>query len=168
VLDRPDKIQHLFWRYVDRGLFEQDPSERDHQIRRLCLDYYRELDAALERIVRLAGPTTNVIMTSDHGFGATTEVVYINEWLASRGYLAWTDHAQIDASTKPTLERIKDHIVGINWSHTQAYAVTPSSNAVYIKRANRSGSGVPADEYRDFCLRLRQELLDYRHPLDGG
>jgi len=89
VLDGPDKIQHLFWRFVDPALLEKNPSEWFNQIRGLCIEYYKQLDRNIERLVKNAGPATNVILTSDHGFGATTEFVYINEWLARHGYLKW-------------------------------------------------------------------------------
>jgi predicted AlkP superfamily phosphohydrolase/phosphomutase len=168
VLDGPDKIQHLFWRFVDPELLEENPSEWFTQIRELCLDFYRQLDNNIQRMVEKAGPETNVILTSDHGFGATTEFVYINEWLARRGYLKWADQAELDAAGKLTADKMKDHLGMIDWKRTLAFCPTPSSNAIYVKKAKGSGHGIKDSEYLDFCLNLKQELLDYRHPEDGG
>jgi predicted AlkP superfamily phosphohydrolase/phosphomutase len=91
VFDSPDKLQHLFWRFLDPQLCKNYTSSQDIRTRELCLNHYRELDSTIERIVNLAGKNTNVVMTSDHGFGATTEVIYINEWLSKNGYLQWAE-----------------------------------------------------------------------------
>jgi predicted AlkP superfamily phosphohydrolase/phosphomutase len=169
VFDGTDKLQHLFWRYLDPKLVDANPSEWDAHIREMCLNYYRQLDVAIKRLVTLAGPDTNVIMTSDHGFGETTEVVYINEWLAEKGYLKWAEQADTDGTYKLTADRIKDHTTMIDWEQTLAYSLTPSSNAIYIKMdTDGSGKGVRPEEYSAFCARLREELLEYRNPKDGG
>jgi predicted AlkP superfamily phosphohydrolase/phosphomutase len=168
VLDGPDKIQHLFWRFVDPALLESDPSPWFSHIRELCLSYYRQLDVNIERMVNTAGVDTNVILTSDHGFGATTEIVYLNEWLSQRGYLKWADAAEEDQTGKLTANRLKEHLGMIDWKNTVAFCPTPSSNAIYIKKAKGSSKGVKQSEYLEFCLRLKQELLDYRSPIDGG
>jgi predicted AlkP superfamily phosphohydrolase/phosphomutase len=134
----------------------------------MCLNYYRQLDVAIQRLVTLAGPETNVIMTSDHGFGATTEVVYINEWLAQNGYLKWADLASTDENFKLTADRIKDHTLMIDWDRTVAYSLTPSSNAIHIKMdMDGTGHGVRPEDYDAICDRIKQEMLDYRNPADG-
>ncbi|HEY9740477.1 MAG TPA: alkaline phosphatase family protein [Coleofasciculaceae cyanobacterium] len=167
VFDGPDKIQHLFWRYLDPVLVETNPSPHDARIRELCLNHFRELDAIIERLVFLAGPETNVIMTSDHGFGATTEVVYLNEWLARNGYLKWAQKAEVDSRGKLTADRMKDHLMMIDWKNTHAYCPTPSSNAIFIQKDNGSGKGVKDEDYGEFCAKLKQQLLEYKNPADG-
>jgi predicted AlkP superfamily phosphohydrolase/phosphomutase len=167
VFDGPDKIQHLFWRHLDPALIESNPSPHDVRIRELCLNHYRELDSIIERLVSLAGPETNVIMTSDHGFGPTTEVVYINEWLARNGYLTWSKHAELDPSGRLTPDRMKEHLMMIDWKNTLAYCPTPSSNAIFVQKANGSGKGVKDEDYLEFCTKLKQQLLEYRNPADG-
>jgi len=162
VLDGPDKLQHLFWRFVDPALVESNPSPWYAKIRELCLNFYRKLDRNLERLVELAGPDTNVIMTSDHGFGATTEIVYINEWLAQKGYLKWADAAEQDDTGKLTANKMKDHLGMIDWKNTIAYCPTPSSNAIYIKKDAGSGKGIKDNEYLEFCLQFKQDLLNFR------
>jgi predicted AlkP superfamily phosphohydrolase/phosphomutase len=169
VLDGPDKVQHLFWRFVDPALAEAQPDEWWTRIRGLCHGFYRSLDDNIRKLFEQAGPDTNVIFTSDHGFGATTEVVYINEWLARNGYLKWADSVQADGSAKLTADKIKDHLGTVDWKRTIAFCPTPSSNAIYVKKARgRDGVGVKDSEYLDFCLKLRKELLDYRDPRDGN
>ena len=168
VFDGTDKLQHLFWRYLAPELVDPNPTPWDAHIREMCIAYYRQLDSSIETLVNLSGPDTNVIMTSDHGFGATTEVVYINEWLAQHGYLKWVNDAETDDGWKLTADRIKDHTVMIDWEQTLAYALTPSSNAIYVNMDNGSGKGVKPEEYAEFCDRLKKQLLDYRNPADNG
>jgi predicted AlkP superfamily phosphohydrolase/phosphomutase len=169
VFDGTDKLQHLFWRYLDPILYDPNSGEWDAHIREMCLNYYRQLDVAIKRLVTLSGPETNVIMTSDHGFGSTTEVVYINEWLAQNGYLKWADMASTDENFKLTADRIKDHTLMIDWDQTVAYSLTPSSNAIHVKMdMDGTGHGIRPQDYDAFCDRLKQEMLDYRNPADGG
>ncbi|MBD2183267.1 alkaline phosphatase family protein [Planktothrix sp. FACHB-1355] len=170
VFDGPDKLQHLFWRYLLPELAENNLGAWDSQIRELCLQYYRQLDDSIERLVRIAGLDTNVIMVSDHGFGSSTEVVYMNEWLAQNGYLKWSEAAEIDPVGRIASDRSRDNkaMMMLDWNNTIAYAKTASSNGIFVKDVNTFGVGITDEEYVEFCTKLRQELLDYRHPVDGG
>jgi predicted AlkP superfamily phosphohydrolase/phosphomutase len=167
VFDSPDKLQHLFWRYLDPQLVDTLSDPKELHIRELCLHHYQELDATIKRLVHLAGSQANVIMTSDHGFGATTEVIYLNEWLSRNGYLKWADITETDANGRLTADRMKEHLMMIDWKNTVAYCPTPSSNSIYIKRAKGSSKGVKDEDYVEFCTTLKQQLLDYRNPADG-
>lgn len=164
VLDGPDKIQHLFWRYVDPRLAHTLTEPGDEEITRLCQEYYRILDDNIRDLVTSAGPDTNVIFASDHGFGATTEVVYLNAWLARQGHLHWSEKAESASAGKLTADRMRDHLGMIDWRRTRAFCPTPSSNAIHIKKSDDPRLGVTPSEYLDFCLRLRQDLLDFRMP----
>jgi len=167
VLDGPDKLQHLFWRFVDPALALKDPDAWWQDIHERCLGYYRQLDENIRELVDRAGPDTDVIMTSDHGFGATTEVVYINEWLSRQGYLSWGEGVREAEAGKLTAGKIKDHLTAVDWKRTLAFCPTPSSNAIYIKKARGNSLGVKPGEYLEFCLKLKRELLAYRDPRDG-
>ena len=57
--------------------------------RAIPVGYFRELDGFIEEIVSLAGPKANIFIASDHGFGPTKEILYINQWLSEQGYLKW-------------------------------------------------------------------------------
>lgn len=169
VYDGTDKIQHLFWRYLDPNLVEESTKDAWHQqVRSRCLDYYRQIDSSIERLVSRIDENTNVVFTSDHGFGPTDEVVYINEWLAREGYLHWTDQAALDNTTKLTADRIKDHTLMIDWTKTKAFALTPSSNAIYINHSEDGSSGIPTSQYSQLVKEISRKLLDYRCPEDGG
>jgi predicted AlkP superfamily phosphohydrolase/phosphomutase len=164
VLDGPDKLQHLFWRYVDPAFDEKDPSDWHRHIRDLSIGFYRGLDRNLKLMFDAAGPDTDVLITSDHGFGPTTEIFYVNEWLARKGYLHWSNAAKDDSVGQLTADKIKDHLSMIDWEKTIAFCPTPSSNAIFIKKAKGSSLGVKDDDYLEFAIKLQKELLDIRDP----
>ncbi|MGZ9809213.1 alkaline phosphatase family protein [Pseudoroseicyclus sp. H15] len=167
VLDGPDKIQHLFWRYLDPECYAGEPGEETDKITALCKDFYRRMDDNIRRMVEAAGPETNVIITSDHGFGSTTEVVYVNEWLARKGYLKWSSAAEADSGNKLTADKLKDHLGMVDWRNTAAFSPTPSSNAIFLKPDTGNGIGVTPDNYLETVLKLQKELLDWRDPVSG-
>ena len=165
VLDGPDKMQHLFWRYLDPDAHAGEPGPETDRIRELSVDFYRRMDDNIRAMVEAAGEDTNVIIVSDHGFGPTTEIFYVNQWLAEHGYLTWSDAAKGDAKGQLTSDKIRDHLGMIDWRKTKAFCATPSSNGIYIKPP--TASGVSHDEYMEFALKLRRELLDWKDPDTG-
>ncbi|WP_202456107.1 alkaline phosphatase family protein [Frigidibacter albus] len=162
VLDGPDKIQHLFWRYLDAECHSGEPGEWTDRITQLATDFYRQMDDNIRRMVETAGPDTNVILVSDHGFGPTTEILYINQWLAEKGYLTWTGRAEDDAKGQLTAEKIRDHLGMIDWRKTVAFCPTPSSNAIYIKPDLGNGQGIKPDDYLAFVQNMQAELMELR------
>ena len=167
VLDGPDKIQHLFWRYLDPACHAGEPGPQTDRIRALATDFYAQMDTNIRRLVEAAGPETNVIITSDHGFGPTTEIVYINQWLADKGYLTWGKSLAADEKGQLTPDKIRDHLDMVDWRKTVAFCPTPSSNAIYFKPDPGNGIGVRPENYLDFALKLRRELLEWRDPATG-
>lgn len=169
VFDGVDKLQHLCWRFLDPGLFPAAPSNWEKHIRELCLDYFRQLDGFLAEIVRLAGGDNRTFVVSDHGFGASTEVFYVNVWLHNQGYLNWTRNDSLDSGETLMVNRLKNHLLLVDWQRTKAYAVTPSSNGIFIKRAvDGDSSGVRDGEYEQFRRELIDSLLAFRDPATHG
>jgi predicted AlkP superfamily phosphohydrolase/phosphomutase len=168
VFDGVDKLQHLCWQYLDLELFPSHPAPWEAKIRQMCLDYFRQLDGFIREIVTLAGPDARVFLASDHGFGASREVFYANVWLEREGYLSWSDRLSKDELGRISADRIKSHVVGIDWAKTTAYALTPSSNGIFIRRADGPGQpGITDDEYESFRHRLAEKLFAFRHPATG-
>ncbi len=169
LFDGPDKIGHLLWRYIDPGLWPAAPDAEMVRIRDLCHDYFRRLDEGIGRLVDLAGPGATVIIASDHGFGATTEVFHINTWLAEHGYLVWRDDVTLnDEGGTLGMGHLSRHIHWFDWEHTLAYASTPTSNGIHIVVASEPGGpGVPPAEYEAFRARLMADLHRFRDPASG-
>jgi predicted AlkP superfamily phosphohydrolase/phosphomutase len=169
IFDGTDKLQHLCWRFIDPALAPHAPTPFEKKVSKLCRDYFRAVDACIAEIVGLAGPEARVFIASDHGFGATHDVFYANVWLEREGLLSWTDAAVRDDSGKSAAARIKSHVVGIDWAKTAAYALTPSSNGIFIRRADGPDHpGVRSDQYEGIRRGLIERLLALRHPQTGA
>jgi len=168
MFDGPDKLQHLCWRFIDPAYRPEHPEPWEQEAIDLCEDYFRDLDRMLEQVVELAGQDATVVFASDHGFGPTWNVFYVNQWLAEHGYLAWRDAEAGggDAGEAPQVgfAQITRHINDLDWSRTRAYAATPSGQGINVVRTPPDGSpGVPpehrADLLAEIALGLREEPL---------
>lgn len=169
LFDGPDKVQHLCWRFLDPAL-AQSLTPEEEAIRAAALDFYARLDQVLAAVVELAGPETTVVMASDHGFGATTEIFHINAWLAEHGYLAWhtTTQRHDDPDSTLGMNRLTRHTGWLDWRRTQAYVSTPTSNGIHIVLADdNDGYGVAREDYTEFRAELAQALLDWKDPASG-
>jgi predicted AlkP superfamily phosphohydrolase/phosphomutase len=170
LFDGVDKLQHLCWRFLDRSLVPESPTPWEREVRNACERYFRELDGLIAEIVLQSGPEATVVFASDHGFGPTSDIFYVNAWLEQQGYLAWAGELgmQPDASHQVGINRIARHVIELDWERTVAYAATPSSQGIHIVRQKPDGTpGVPSEA----CGRLREELTDgllrFRHPETG-
>lgn len=169
LFDGVDKLQHFCWRFLDRNIFSASPSAWESRVRHWCLEYFREIDRFLAEIVAMGGEDASVIIASDHGFGPTVEVFYLNEWLHQRGYLAWANAANIEQKHPETLGlgTMARRFYEIDWDKTTAYCPTPSSNGIYISPPTADGKGVPAKEYESFRRELMEALLQFTDSATG-
>lgn len=164
MFDGTDKIQHQAWPYLDPALLPKHREGHDKAMREVCLEYFRNLDRYIERLVTLAGPDTQVFFASDHGFTASTDVLRINSFLEDLGYLAW---AKNDGSEQ-ALRREASDFANLDWSKTTAYCRTPSSNGIHIRVAEKPGDpGIDPKDYDAFRDKLIRDLKSLMHPIDG-
>jgi len=165
MFDGVDKIQHQAWHVLDPALWSEDAAEPAHRVRRVVLQYFRELDEHIARLVAIAGPEARVFIASDHGFTGSHQIVRINRYLAELGHLKWR---QSDGS-KASERRAQSDFANLDWSETLAFCPTPSSNAIFIRKADGAGRpGVPESEYAAFRARLVEDLKKLRHPETGA
>ncbi|MCA9970561.1 MAG: alkaline phosphatase family protein, partial [Anaerolineales bacterium] len=93
VYSVPDVMQHFFWHQM-----AQDSGPQRHAI----LDSHTFIEGEIARLLAAAGPDTNLVLLSDHGFGpicATRES--LADWLAAHG---WT--ALLDPARQPWRQRV--------------------------------------------------------------
>jgi predicted AlkP superfamily phosphohydrolase/phosphomutase len=169
VFDGVDKLQHLVWRFLDPRCFPARPTPGELRVRDLCREYFRQLDRYLAALVEAAGPDARVFMASDHGFGPTDEIFYVNAWLRDHGYLRWREGTPVEDSDSLTAQHLRSHYEAIDWDRTTAYARTSSSNGIYIRVADGPGkSGIPPSAYGAVRAKLIDELRGYRDPSARG
>ena len=169
LFDGVDKMQHLCWRFIRPQDAQPLTEQWEFDIRELCLNYYRQLDSIFEQMVALAGPEANVVLASDHGFGPTYEVFHVNNWLAKKGYLFWSEAAANEKQDAILgVGQVARHTWLLDWTKTLAFATTPTSNGINIA-VSKDGTtpGVPLADYKSFRDKLVQELREVRSPEDG-
>jgi hypothetical protein len=146
LFDGVDKLQHLLWRFIDPAYAPAHPSLWEQNIRELCLNYFRQLDELLAEAIAMAGPDASVFLASDHGFGPSTEVFYLNTWLHQQGYLTWGADAQEDTSEAGRLGvgRISQTPSMIDWSRTTVYGHGQEALAEPLNNIPRTAFGTLA------------------------
>jgi predicted AlkP superfamily phosphohydrolase/phosphomutase len=134
VFDGTDRIQHMFWRYLEDGhpaAQGRNPGEHRHAIREL----YKNNDALIGRVMKKLQPGDVLMILSDHGFSSFRRGVNLNAWLHREGYLA------LRAATDGTSEWLRD----VDWSKSRAYCV--GLTGMFFNVRGREGQGIvaPAD-----------------------
>lgn len=122
VITETDRLQHFFWEAIE------DPSHRFHDQFR---EVYRRVDRIIGRIAEGVGPNDTLFVMSDHGFAPLSKQVYLNYWLAQRGFLNWT---------KPVPDTLEDIGPG-----TRAFAMDPARIYINLKGKYPLGAVEPAD-----------------------
>ncbi|MBY0496802.1 MAG: alkaline phosphatase family protein [Cyanobacteria bacterium] len=146
VFDATDRIQHMFWRYLDPA-HPAHPSRRgdetpEHQDAIEAL--YVRNDALVGRMMARLQDGDVLMVLSDHGFTSFRRGVNLNRWLLDHGYLT------LKRGGDPGAEWLRD----VDWSMTRAYAMGLTGLFLNLKGREPAGIVEPAD-----AARLRHELV---------
>ncbi|MCP3962567.1 MAG: nucleotide pyrophosphatase [bacterium] len=152
VFDATDRIQHMFWRYIEEG----HPAARgkeDAEHKDAIEDLYKHNDALVGRVMEKTKDGDVVMVISDHGFSSFRRGVNLNSWLHAEGYLHLEDG---DDGTSEWLR-------GIDWSKTRAYAL--GLTGMYLNLEGREAQGIvkpgkEADELKAELIAKLHELRD--------
>jgi predicted AlkP superfamily phosphohydrolase/phosphomutase len=156
VFDGTDRMQHLFWRYLDR----------DHPARprEVPPELESAIEEAYERIDKLVGRTmahcrrdgSLLLVISDHGFNAFRRGIDLNRWLEESGYLSVDNQ-----------RRNEEHFGGVDWSRTRAFAI--GLTGIYINEKGRFGQGIvePGEEASRLRDEIASRLASLTDPADG-
>lgn len=166
MFDGTDKIQHQAWHLLDPEIWNGHADEGAQAVRRLVIQYFRNLDGFLREIHTAAGgENCHLVIVSDHGFTSSDKVVRINAYLEELGVLFWRESDGSEAARKRDLS----DFANLDWKRTLAFCPTPSSNGIVIrKRSKKFPNGVPAEEYEAFREKLIADLLELRDPETGN
>ena len=129
VFDATDRIQHMFWRYLDEG----HPAGRDaataahrHAIR----DLYCHNDALVGRVMARLRQGDVLMVISDHGFSSFRRGVNLNAWLREQGYLV----------LEPESDGTQEWLRGVDWTKTRAYCL--GLTGMFLNLRGREGHGI--------------------------
>ncbi|MGB8320817.1 MAG: alkaline phosphatase family protein [Ignavibacteriaceae bacterium] len=81
--------QHYFWK---------DMQMQNNVYKDIIKTAYKSLDASIERLIRAAGPDTNIIIFSECGAGPLASGIQINTWLQKEGFLTYNKSMNLSAS----------------------------------------------------------------------
>ncbi len=149
VFDTTDRVQHMFYRYIDA---QREPQERQPHTD-VIEELYRDMDRVVGRTLEYADPDTAVFVLSDHGFCSFRRGVNLNAWLHQNGYLA----------LQAGLTAGGDYLEGIDWSRTRAY--TFGLGGLYLNLRGRESQGIVLPED---AAALKAELLQKLSGLPDG
>jgi predicted AlkP superfamily phosphohydrolase/phosphomutase len=154
VFDASDRIQHMFWRYLDAK--HPSPLEDTATFGSTIRDMYVRMDELVGRTQEQLNPGDHLFVMSDHGFASFRRCINLNTWLYREGYLALKDGATVSA----------DYFKDVDWSRTKAFAVGLSG--IYINRIGREARGIVSDsEATKLKHEISRKLELLRDPLDN-
>lgn len=134
VFDGPDRIQHMFWRFID----DQHPAvsaEFRKQHRHVIREMYQKMDDLVGRAVARIGSGAALFVMSDHGFKTFRRGVDLNAWLRDNGYLKLKGGKRVAEAS---------YLADIDWENTKAYAVGLAGIYLNIKGREQKGIVEPA------------------------
>ncbi len=149
VFDTTDRVQHMFWRYLDKD----HPAARDvpqDQKPRVIQDLYDRMDSLIGRVMQQIDDETLLLVISDHGFRSFNRCMNLNAWLHQNGYLVLKDGKSESG----------DWFEDVDWSRTRAY--TMGLNGLYMNIKGREREGIVEGGAEAEALKE-----DLRSKLDG-
>ena len=157
VFDTTDRVQHMFWRYLEDDHPAARKVPRD-QRPRVIEDLYRRMDDLIGRVMDQIDHKTLLLAVSDHGFKSFTRCVNLNAWLHQNGYLA------LNSGKSESGDWFQD----VDWSRTLAY--TMGLNGLYLNLKGREREGIvePGTESETLKNELRTKLNGLVDPASGG
>jgi predicted AlkP superfamily phosphohydrolase/phosphomutase len=150
VFDTSDRVQHMFYRHLDRN--------GDSQFSGAIEDLYRRMDRLAGKAMAHTGPDTVLFVLSDHGFCAFRRAVNLNSWLRQNGYLALTSGAGESGR----------YFDGVDWSRTRAYCLGLSGLYLNVKGREGQGIVVPGAEAETLKRELIEKLSGLADEERGG
>jgi hypothetical protein len=152
VFDGTDRMQHMFWRYLDRD-HPARPAEVPDAFRTTIEDLYERMDQLVGRTMQACDDDRTLLMVlSDHGFNSFRRGIDLNRWLEEHGYLVVDDAA-----------RGKDYLAGIDWSRTKAFAIGLTGIFLNLRGKFSQGivdSGTEAEALRSEIAAELGKLVD--------
>jgi predicted AlkP superfamily phosphohydrolase/phosphomutase len=185
-----DRLQHCIWHFIDPDHENFDPEGAEKYAQRI-LEIYTLLDDQIGMMVDNKGEDCDIIFISDHGFGQCRNKVFLNTWLAEKGFLKFKDSSDVrgrmnsirgamdklGVDTRKIVDIAKkfgaDGILsrqgaalsrfaaGIDWDNTVAFCHGTNSVRINLEGREPMGSVSEAD-YSKVGEELREALLAMR------
>jgi len=162
VFDATDRIQHMFWRYIEDGHPAARSAAANGNGRPEHADAIEKLyvhnDAMVGRIRAQLREGDCLMVISDHGFTSFRRGINLNAWLRENGYLTLKEGAAGEG------EWLRE----VDWSKTKAYAL--GLVGIYLNIEGREAEGLvkPGAEAEALKAELVERLSGLRDSDDGA
>ena len=154
VFDAVDRIQHMFWHYLEadhpaNGGSDVSTAEHRDAIRKI----YEHNDAIVGRVMEKLGDGDVLLVISDHGFDSFQRGVNLNGWLQQQGLLTLKEGATGEG----------DWLADVDWSQTKAYSMGLSGMFLNLKGREAMGivePGKGAQAVKDQIIAGLEGIVD--------
>lgn len=146
VFDTSDRVQHMFYRYIDDGCAHHKNGNGSEKHRNAIQDLYQRMDGLVAKALKHLDEETVLFVLSDHGFCSFRRGLNLNSWLLQNGYLFMKEGAELGGA----------YFDGVDWSRTRAY--TLGLGGLYLNIKGREAEGIvkPGAE----AEALKNELIE--------
>jgi len=156
VFETTDSIQHMFFRYLDKGhpALKTAPARMSAPV---VEELYRKMDDLCGRVAAGLGYKGVLFVMSDHGFKSFRRGVNLNSWLHQNGYLT------LAAGKAASGEWFKD----VDWARTKAYGL--GLGGLYLNLKGREAQGIvePGPAAAALRAELSKKLLALKDGANG-
>jgi predicted AlkP superfamily phosphohydrolase/phosphomutase len=153
VFDATDRIQHMFWRFIEEGHPAAKNGKTD-QYRDTIEKLYIHNDKLVGRVMDRLEEGDVLMVLSDHGFTSFHRGVNLNAWLHQAGYLSLKEGKDGSA------EWLRD----VDWSKTKAYALGLTGMFLNLKGREAEGTVAPGAE----AEAVKKEIISKLNGLMDG
>jgi len=148
-----DRVHHAFWKYFDKDHPKYVPGNAYESV---MIDYYKQLDEHVGRLLRNVDDDTVVAVVSDHGVKRMRGAFCVNEWLVREGYLVLKERP----SSVVELEKAP-----VDWGRTRAWAWGGYYARVFLNVKGREPEGViDPNEFEQERDKLAERLKTISDP----
>lgn len=166
VLESTDRVQHMFWRFIDptHPMYDAAGAAKyGDSIERV----YKRCDQLVGEVLQRIEPGTLVFVLSDHGFHSFKYGVNLNTWLVENGFLAKQGKALGDKNLNDMFGGGGQFWEGVDWTRTRAYSL--GLGQVYFNMRGREGQGIvnEGDDYKRLADEVSAKLLTMTDPKTG-
>jgi predicted AlkP superfamily phosphohydrolase/phosphomutase len=128
VFDTTDRVQHMFWRYLNEAHPRHDSKEAQ-EYAGVVPRIYQRMDGVLGKVLERLGGDTLLIVCSDHGFTSFNRSVHLNTWLVENGFMVLKEGKTAGAPL----------FADVDWPRTAAFAF--GLNSLFFNLKNREPQG---------------------------
>ena len=156
VFDATDRIQHMFWRYLEDGHpAAEGVSNPEHA--NAIEELYKRNDQLVGKVLDRLKDGDLLMVLSDHGFTSFRRGINLNRWLLDNGYLA------LKEGTDGSSEWLRD----VDWSKTRAYSL--GLTGMFLNLEGREAHGIvkPGQEAEALKAELIEGLSGLMDPEHG-